>query len=156
MYGCAYLCYIFYILTGSQILVDHSVGLFDEDRVDAVRAGIHGGDIRGDGNFERNRGARGDVSFGRGENVGELANNFSERRDDRRRPTRAAEVKGDVTKVQRELVPDAEKACLLINSQTSQEFVSRSPVGVSRRCIVVVYRNVVVQGVDVDNSGGWG
>ena len=32
---------------GSQILVEHSAGLFGEDRVDAVRAGVYGGHYPG-------------------------------------------------------------------------------------------------------------
>ena len=64
-------------------------------------------------------------------------------------------VEGDVTKVQRELVPDAEKAYSLANSQTLQEFVTRGLGGVSRRCTVVMYGDVVLQCVNVGNSGGW-
>ena len=141
--------------TGSQISVEHSVGLIGEDVVDAVRARRYGGAIRGDRNLEWNKGARAEVGFGREENIGELAKNLSQRCDDRRGPTRAAEVEGDVTKVQRELVPDAEKACSLVNSQAFQDFVARGLGGVSRRCTVVMYGDVVVQGVDVGNSGGW-
>ena len=141
--------------TGSQILVEHSVGRLGENKVDAVRAGGYGGAIRGDENLERKKGARAEVGFGRGENFGELAKNFSQRCDDRRRQTRAAEVEGAATKVQRELVPDPENACSFVNSQAFQEFDARGLGGVSQRCTVVTYGDVVVQGVGVCNSGGW-
>ena len=109
----------------------------------------------GGGNLERNKGAQAEVGFGCGKYIGELAKNFSQRCDDRRGPTRAAEIEGDVTKVQRELAPEAEKACPLVNSQAFHEFVAKGLEGVSRRCTVVMYGDVVVQGVDVGNSGGW-
>ena len=55
---------------GSQIFVEHSVGLLVKNRVDAVWAGKDGGAIRGDGNPERKKGARAEVGFRRGENIG--------------------------------------------------------------------------------------
>ena len=43
----------------------------------------------------------------------------------------------------------------MVDSQTFQLCAARGHGGSCGRCTVVMYGDVVVQGVDVGNSGGW-
>ena len=110
---------------GSQKLVKYDVGLFGEYGVDAVRPGKDGGADGGDGNRKRNKGARAKVSLRRGKNIGELAEDVTQGRDDWWRPTRAVKVERDVTQVEGELIRETEEACPLVVAQAFEEFGAR-------------------------------
>ena len=65
---------------GGQILIEYNIGLFGEYGVDAARAGKYA--VRRYGSLERHKGARAKVGFGRGENIGELAEDVTQGCDD--------------------------------------------------------------------------
>ena len=61
---------------------EHGIDLFGNDGVCAVWAGGDWGVVRGDGYLEREKGTRTKVGFGRRENIGELAEDVVQGRDD--------------------------------------------------------------------------
>lgn len=63
--------------TGGRVLIEYSIGLFGEDMINAERARKSGGAVPCVRNLERNMEKRAKVRLGRGENIGELAENVS-------------------------------------------------------------------------------
>ena len=82
-----------------QVLVEYSIGLLGENRVDPVGAGEHGGAVWRDENREGNKCARAKIGFGCREDAGKLAEDVSKVFDDRRGPARTAEVERNVAQM---------------------------------------------------------
>ena len=68
--------------TGSHILIEYGINRLGKHRVGAV--GVEGtwNGVRGDGDLEREKGTRTKVTCGRGENVGKLAMDVAQGRND--------------------------------------------------------------------------
>lgn len=79
-----------------QVLVEYSIGLLGDDRVDTVGAGGHGGAVRGNGDLERYKGARAKIGFGRGKDVGKPVDDVVEVLDDRWKPAKTVRVERNV------------------------------------------------------------
>ena len=68
--------------TGSHVLIKYGIDLLGNDGVGALGAGGDCSGVQGDGGLEREKGTRTKVGFGRGENIGELAKDVAQGRND--------------------------------------------------------------------------